>query len=127
MVTANAFVASDKVIIPSECKAYSFLGILELKKNIDDIKASLNPKLEVLGILLVKYENRTVTTQMKEMIENVSEQLNTTVYSHTIRNRIAVEEAALNQISLYDYNKKNDAYTDYRGFVTETLKRLEMK
>ena len=127
MVTANAFVASDKLIIPSECKAYSFLGILELKKNIDDIRASLNPKLEVLGILLVKYENRTVTTQMKEMIENVSEQLNTTVYSHTIRNRIAVEEAALNQISLYDYNKKNDAYTDYRGFVTETLKRLEMK
>ena len=129
MVTANAFVASDKVIIPTECKAYSFLGILELKKNIDEIKATLNPELEVLGILLVKYDKRAlVTTQMQEMIENVSSQLNTTVYSYTIRNRIAVEESALNQIPLCDYKGSNkDAYIDYRGFVTETLKRLEMK
>lgn len=127
MVTANAFVASNKIIIPSECKAYSFLGILELKKNIDDIKANLNPALEVLGILLVKYDNRaSVTKQMQEMIENVSEQLNTTVYKNTIRQRIAVEEAALNQVPLCDYKGNKDAYIDYRGFVTETLKRLEM-
>lgn len=127
MVTANAFVSSDKVIIPSECKAYSFLGILELKKNIDNIKANMNPELEVLGILLVKYENRTVTKQMQEMIESVSEQLNTTVYNTTIRNRIAVEEAALNQKPLCDYDCKNDAYIDYHNFVNETIERLEMK
>ena len=128
MVTANAFVASQKIIIPSECKAYSFLGMLDLKKSIDEVKATMNPNLEVLGILLVKYDKRTtLTKQMQEMIADFSEQLNTTLYNATIRNGIAVEEAALNQIPLCDYVKKNNnkPYIDYRGFVTETLKRLE--
>lgn len=128
MVTANAFVASDKIIIPTECKAYSFLGMLDLKKSIDEVKTTMNPDLEVLGILLVKYDKRTtLTKQMQEMIADFSEQLNTTLYNATIRNGIAVEEAALNQIPLCDYVKKNNnkPYIDYRGFVTETLKRLE--
>ena len=128
MVTANAFVASQKIIIPSECKAYSFLGMLDLKKSIDEVKATMNPNLEVLGILLVKYDKRTtLTKQMQEMIADFSEQLNTTLYNATIRNGIAVEESALNQIPLCDYVKKNNnkPYIDYRGFVTETLKRLE--
>lgn len=128
MVTANAFVASQKIIIPSECKTYSFLGMLDLKKSIDEIKATLNPDLEVLGILLVKYDRRTtLTKQMQEMIADFSGQLNTTLYNSTIRNGIAVEEAALNQIPLCDYVRKNNnkPYIDYRVFVTETLKRLE--
>lgn len=128
MVTANAFVASTKIIIPSECKTYSFLGMLELKKNIDEVREDLNPDLGVLGILLIKYDKRTtLTKQMQEMITDFSKQLNTTIYKATIRNGIAVEEAALNQIPLCDYVKSNNnkPYIDYRGFVTETLKRLE--
>lgn len=128
MVTANAFVASKEIIIPSECKTYSFLGMLELKKNIDEIKESLNPDLDVLGILLVKYDRRTtLTKQMQEMIGDFSEQLNTTVYRATIRNGIAVEEAILNQIPLCDYvtSRNNKPYIDYRDFATETLERLE--
>ena len=67
------------------------------------------------------------SAHLQEMIADFSEQLNTTLYNATIRNGIAVEEAALNQIPLCDYVKKNNnkPYIDYRGFVTETLKRLE--
>lgn len=130
IVTSNVLVACDHVIIPSDCRTYSFLGILELKKNIDAIKEEMNPKLNVLGVLLVKFDRRTtVTKQLKEMIEDFSEQLDTSVYSATIRNGIAVEEAELNQVPLCDYVRKNNnkPYIDYKGFVTETLKRLEMK
>ena len=130
MISANAFTASQKIIIPSECRAYSFLGITELKKNIDQIREKYNPDLEVLGILLVKYAKRvTVTKELQEMISKFAASLNTTVYKNTIRNGIAVEEAALNQIPLCDYvTKKNNApYIDYRGFVTETLERLGMR
>ena len=129
MVTANAFVASQKLIIPTECKAYSFIGISDLKKNIDEIKAVMNPDLEVLGILLIKYDKRAqVTKQIQSMIEDFSDQLHTKVYKTTIRNGVAVEEAALMQTPLCDYVRKhnNKPYIDYKGFVTETLKRLEM-
>lgn len=129
MITANAFVACQFVIIPSECRAYSFLAMVDLKNSIDDIKKSFNPNLKVLGILLVKFDKRTILTkQMKEMIEDFSVQLDTSVYNATIRNGIAVEEAILNQVPLGDYVKKhnNKPYIDYRGFVTETLKRLEV-
>lgn len=130
IVTSNVLVGCDHVIIPSDCRTYSFLGILELKKNIDGIKQEMNPKLNVLGVLLVKFDKRTtVTKQLKEMIEEFSEQLDTSVYNATIRNGIAVEEAELNQVPLCDYVRKNNnkPYIDYKGFVTETLKRLEMK
>lgn len=128
MITANAFTASQYVIIPSECRTYSFLALLDLKKNIDEIKKSLNPDLKVLGILLIKYDRRTtLTKQMQDMIVDFSEQLETTIYNATIRPGIAVEEAALNQVPLCDYvrNHNNKPYIDYRGFVTETLRRLE--
>ncbi|MCM1235330.1 MAG: ParA family protein, partial [Ruminococcus flavefaciens] len=130
MVTANAFVASQKLIIPTECKAYSFIGISELKKNIDEIKAALNPGLEVLGILLVKYDRRTqVTRQLQSMIGEFAGQLHTTVYDATIRNGVAVEEAALTQTPLCDYVRRHNQkpYIDYKAFVTETLKRLGME
>lgn len=130
MITANAFVASQNIIIPSECRTYSFLAMMDLKQSINEIKESLNPDLKVLGILLVKYDKRTtLTKQMQDMIIDFSEQLHTTVYNATIRNGIAVEESALNQVPLCDYVRKNNnkPYVDYRGFVTETLKRLEMK
>ena len=54
MITANAFVASQNIIIPSECRTYSFLAMMDLKQSINEIKESLNPDLKVLGILLVK-------------------------------------------------------------------------
>lgn len=129
IVTSNVLVACDHLIIPTECRTYSFLGIMELKKNIDEIKKEMNPNLNVLGILLIKFDRRTtVTKQLKDMIEDFSEQLNTSVYHATIRNGIAVEEAELNQVPLCDYVRKNNnkPYIDYKGFVTETLKRLEM-
>ena len=126
MVTANAFIASQKIIIPSECKTYSVLGILEMQKNIAEIKNNYNPDLEVLGILLTKFDSRNVTKQLKELIDTVASQVNTKVYNHTIRNLVAVEECALNRIPLCDYKGSNkDAYKDYKGFVTETLDRLE--
>lgn len=130
MITANAFVASQNIIIPSECRTYSFLAMMDLKQSINEIKESLNPDLKVLGILLVKYDKRTtLTKQMQDMIIDFSEQLHTTVYNATIRNGIVVEESALNQIPLCDYVRTNNnkPYIDYRGFVTETLKRLEIK
>lgn len=130
MITANAFVASQNIIIPSECRTYSFLAMMDLKQSINEIKESLNPDLKVLGILLVKYDKRTtLTKQMQDMIIDFSEQLHTTVYNATIRSGIAVEESALNQVPLCDYVRKNNnkPYIDYRGFVTETLKRLELK
>lgn len=130
MITANAFVASQYIIIPCECKTYSFLAMMELKQNIENIKETLNPNLHVLGILLVKYDKRiTLTKQMQDIIIDFSKQLQTTVYNTTIRNGIAVEEAALNQTPLCDYVRKNNnkPYLDYQGFVTETLERLELK
>ena len=80
MITANAFVASQYIIIPSECRTYSFLAMMDLKQSINEIKESLNPDLKVLGILLVKYDKRTtLTKQMQDMIVDFSELQNLSI------------------------------------------------
>ena len=54
MITANAFVASQNIIIPSECRTYSFLAMMDLKQSINEIKESLNPDLKVFGYFVGK-------------------------------------------------------------------------
>ena len=125
IISQNALVASDYIIIPCEPKPFNFTGMVDMRETIDSVKKNFNPDLKVLGILLVKYNRRTNLTKiMQESIEKYSEHLQTKVYEATIRESVAVPESQLKQQPLIYYAPSANPTIDYKAFTTETLKRL---
>lgn len=122
----NALVASDYIVIPSEVRPGALRGIQRLHETIKTIQSSLNPDLRVLGILLIKYHNRTVLNRdIRKMIEEYAELMDTIVFKATIREGIAVAEAQTVREPLIDYAPKSKPNMDYRAFTTQVLKILE--
>lgn len=121
----NALVASDYVIIPTEPRPFSLQGLGALHNTIMSVKSSQNPNLKVLGILLIKYHNRTILNRdIKDMIEDYSKLMDTTVFKATIREGVAVPESQIKRVPLIDYAKSSKPNIDYKSFTTELLKKI---
>lgn len=118
----NSLVASDYVLIPTEPRPFALQGLGALNNTIQTVQNGLNPNLKVLGILLIKYSNRTVLNRdIKGMIEDYAEQMHTTVFKASIREGIAVAEAQTVRQPLIDYAKSSKPNIDYKAFTTELL------
>lgn len=121
----NALVASDYVVIPTEPRPFALQGLGMLHSTIESVRNGLNPDLKVLGILLIKYNNRTVLNRdIKNMIEDYAKQMNTIVFDTSIREGIAVAEAQTVREPLIDYAKNSKPNIDYKAFTTELLQRI---
>lgn len=121
-----SLVASDYVVIPTEPRPFALKGLGTLNNTIQSIQKSLNPDLQVLGILLIKYHNRTILNRdIKDMIEDTARDMNTSVFNATIREGVAVPEAETVRLPLIDYAKNSKPNIDYKAFTTELLKKVE--
>lgn len=121
----NGLVGSDYVVIPCEPSIYARTGLAALYKTIQNIQQHYNKDLKVLGILLIKYNNRTVLNRdIKEMIEEFAEQMNTIVFNVSIRESVVVREAQTVRKPLIDYAKNSKPNIDYKAFTTEVLKMI---
>ena len=124
-LSVNALVASDYVIIPTEPRPFALQGLGRLHSTIESVRNGYNSNLKVLGILLIKYHNRTVLNRdIKDTIEDYAKQMNTIVFNATIREGIAVAEAQTVRQPLIDYAKNSNPNIDYKGFTSEVLKML---
>ena len=124
-LSVNALVASDYVIIPTEPSPFALQGLGRLHSTIESVRNGYNSNLKVLGILLIKYHNRTVLNRdLKDMIEDYAKLMNTIVFNATIREGIAVAEAQTVRQPLIDYAKNSNPNIDYKGFTSEVLKML---
>lgn len=125
-ITINALCSSHHIILPCEPRPYSFLGLSDLLDAINQIRDShWNDDLNVLGILLVKYNKRTrLTKNMKKMIEEYVGRMDTTIFSTSIRECVAVPESQVARVPLLDYSPHCTAIMDYQEFTSQVLKRL---
>lgn len=121
----NSLVASNYVVIPTEPRPFALQGLSALNKTIQNVQNRHNSTLKVVGILLIKYSNRTVLNRdIKDMISDYAEQMNTTLFDTTIREGVAVAEAQTIREPLIDYAKSSKPNIDYKAFTTELLKRI---
>lgn len=125
-ITINALCSSDHIILPCEPRPYSFLGLSDLLDAINQVRGNhWNDNLNVLGILLVKYNKRTrLTHNMKEMIMEYAARMDTTVFVTGIRECIAVPESQVARVPLLDYSPHCTAIVDYQDFTDQVLERL---
>ena len=123
LLTVNALTAADGVIIPAQADIYSQQGIVQLKETIDEVKTYCNPGLRVYGILLTRYNGRTVVSRdFLERLKGEAGKLQSKVFNTTIRECVALKEAPAMQQSIFDYDAGSNAAADYNALIEEILK-----
>ena len=128
ILTINALTASDSVIIPAQADIYSLQGIENLEETIKAVKKYCNPNLKIEGILLTRYNPRTILSrEVSEMAEKLAEKLETKLFKAKIRDAVAVKEAQISQESLFKYAPKSNVTKDYEGFINEFLGKERSK
>ena len=128
ILTINALTASDSVIIPAQADIYSLQGIENLEETIKAVKKYCNPNLKIEGILLTRYNTRTILSrEVSEMAEKLAEKLETKLFKAKIRDAVAVKEAQISQESLFKYAPKSNVTKDYEGFINEFLGKERSK
>ena len=105
----------------------SLVGLSQLKETIDSVKGSLNPRLQVLGILLTRYNPRTILSRdVLEMAEQLAGQIDSTVFDTKIRNGVAIAEAPAHGESIFEYDPRSKAVQDYQDFLSEIAGKIHL-
>jgi chromosome partitioning protein len=122
VITANALVAATDLVIPINSDMYAMSGLSLLLTNIEKIKARPNPGLRIDGILLTKYNSRSVLSRdLREAIEAKATEMGTRVYDTIIREGVSVREAQAQRMSIFDYAPESNPAKDYSSFINEYL------
>jgi chromosome partitioning protein len=125
ILTTNAVMVADELIIPSTAGIFAATGIQQLKLYVDSIIPYRKRRTDLIidGILITKYNPRAVINRgMKEFTEQLASIINTKVYKTYIRFSVTVEEAQAEKSDLYKYSNSHVA-EDYKKFIDEYLKR----
>ena len=104
LLTLNALSAAHAVLVPVQCEFFALEGISQLKATIDQIRSTLNPSLEIQGVVLTMHDARTSLS--REVAESVREFFGTKVYETIIPRNTRVAEAPSHgkPILLYDFD-----------------------
>jgi chromosome partitioning protein len=102
LLTVNAFVAAAEVLIPIQCEYYALEGLGQLLKNVEMIKAHLNPGLDVSTILLTMYDGRTRLAA--QVADEVREHFGDVVLTTPIPRSVRVSEAPSYQQTVMTYD-----------------------
>ncbi|MDO4184258.1 MAG: AAA family ATPase [Rhodospirillales bacterium] len=125
LVTINALVAADAVVVPLQCEYLALEGMSDLISNINLIKKHFNPKLELQGVVLTMYDGRNNLTQMVE--EDVRGFFGKKVYKTVIPRNVRVSEAPSHgkPVLLYDFKcPGSQAYINLAGEMLKREKEL---
>ena len=124
ILTINALTAADSIIVVTDTDTYALKGLDRLNEIIGSTKKYTNKELSVMGILVTRYEGRTLHGKgLFEVVCQKAEDLETTVFNTSIRKTVDVKEAQTMRQSLYEYSPKSNAAVDYLDFVDEVIKR----
>ena len=121
LLTLNALVAADAVIVPLQCEFYALEGLTHLLQTIEKVRRALNPKLNIQGVVLTMYDRRNKLT---EQIENdVRGFLGADVYNTVIPRNVRMSEAPSHGKPALVYDLKCPGSQAYLQLAKELIKR----
>lgn len=123
MLTINAMTTADTVLVPIQCEYYALEGLSQLIHTIDLVKERLNPKLEMEGVVFTMYDARTNLSL--QVVENVKENLNKTIYKTIIPRNIRLAEAPSHGMPINLYDSKSAGAENYRLLAEEVIHKGE--
>jgi len=121
-LTLNALVAADHLVIPLQTEYYALEGIAGMMDTVERLRASLNPNLNILGILLTMYDSRTRLSQ--EVEENVRNHFADLVFRAVIPRNVRLAEAPSYGQPIYAYAPASSGAQAYRQLSEEVILRV---
>ena len=122
VLTVNALAVSSRVVIPAQADIFSVQGIAQLFGTIDTVRRYCNPSLTVAGVLLTRYNPRSVLArEMRDVIGQTATQNGAALFKSFIRESTAIKEAQTRQQSIFDYAPRSNGAADYGAFLDEIM------
>ena len=121
LLTINALVAAPEVMIPIQCEYYALEGVSQLMRNIEMVKAHLNPKLDVTTVILTMYDGRTKLAD--QVAEEVRRYFGTKVLRTVIPRSVKVSEAPGYSMTIIDYDPGSRGAMSYLDASRELAER----
>ena len=122
LMTFNAITASDYVIIPLVAEILPFNGLKMISDFIGQLKKYLNPKIEILGILITRWESTNLSKGIEERLRN---NLGEKIFTTKIRKNVTIAQAPLEATNIVEYDPKSNGAIDYQAFTDEILERMK--
>lgn len=123
VILSNVLTYATDLIIPLTCDRYGLQGIELLSNTIKSAQKYTNPNLKIMGLLVIKYSNRTnLCKEIVEGLPKVAEIMNTKVFDTKIRESVACRESQSARKSLYEYAPKSTTALDYTELCSEITK-----
>jgi chromosome partitioning protein len=121
LLTLNALVAADTVIVPINCEYFALEGIADLMATLDRVRAALNPELTLEGVLLTMFDDRTNLGQ--EVGRNIREFFGDKVYDTVIPRNVRLGEAPSHGLPVILYDARSRGAAAYVALAHEFLAR----
>jgi chromosome partitioning protein len=121
VLSTNALAASDSVLIPIQCEYYSLEGVNLLLQTVLKIQKSINPRLDIEGVLLTMLDGRTLLGL--EVVEDVRKFFNEKVFSTIIPRLVKLVEAPSHGKPIIEYDPKSKGALAYLNLAKEVIDR----
>ena len=121
LLTINALVAADKLLIPIQCEFYALEGVTKLLDSMKRVKSRLNPSLDIYGVLLTMYDGRT--TLAKQVTEEVRSYFGRVVFNAMIPRTVKLSEAPSFGLPITQYDPTGKGAKSYIDLSKEVIAR----
>lgn len=121
ILTVNAFVAADRVLVPIQCEYYALEGLTDLMETIGSIRTTVNPQLRVEGFVRTLYDSRNSLS--KEVSSQLMKYFGAMVYNTIITRNIKLAEAPSFGLPVMKYDRKSSGAVNYYALAGEMLRR----
>ncbi|GMQ99142.1 MAG: AAA family ATPase [Acidimicrobiia bacterium] len=121
LLTVNGLAAAEEVMIPIQCEYYALEGVSQLTRNIGLVQASLNPQLEIEGVVLTMFDGRT--TLASDVVGQVREHFGETAYKTVIPRTVRLSEAPSYGEPIEAYDPMSRGAIAYRELAREFRRR----
>ena len=123
LLTVNALVAADSVLVPIQCEYYALEGLSQLLSTIDLVRDHLNPALRLAGVLLTMFDART--TLSSDVVREVRGYLGKTVFETIVPRSVRLAEAPSHGRPIVRYSPESRGAQAYRALAEELARRTQ--
>ncbi len=121
LLTINALVASNALIIPIQCEYYALEGVAKLLESMQMVKRRMNPDLEIFGVVMTMYDSRT--TLSKQVVEEVREYFGNKVFKTVIPRNVKISESPSHGLPINLYARSSKGALAYAKLAKEVVAR----
>lgn len=121
LLTINALVAADELLIPIQCEFYALEGVTKLLESMRMVKSRLNPDLEIFGVVLTMFDTRT--TLSRQVAEEVNKYFGKSVFKTVIPRNVKLSEAPSHGLPVTQYARISKGAVAYTKLAKEVIRR----